>query len=350
MMIRVVTSVSAYPFYNIRYVKLLEGISEKFSTTVVAGSRISDKTTIHARCRVLYVLPFIPRRIGYHISPYVSQFLINLLHPDLIWLFDLTTQLFPIMYGQPVILDIDDPDFSAKSWVKYMYYLHNRKISKIVVPTGMIKERLIKFYRLPEEKIVVIPSGVDLERFKHTPLPNEKIVLYYGTFASHRSIFLLKIIEEVCRKDKEVKFIVIGDVPRFFTKSLLSKGIINRVILPGFVSHDNLPTWLQMARVCLFPQDVSLGGRFSVKLFEYMAAGRPIVATNVDESWPVREAGSGLVVPVDPKSFSSAVIELLNDDALAKRLASRGVVYSKNYDWRFQISKYFNLIGQLTLQ
>jgi glycosyltransferase involved in cell wall biosynthesis len=211
----------------------------------------------------------------------------------------------------------------------------------------MIKERFIKFYRLPKEKIVVIPSGVDLERFKPTPLPNEKIVLYYGTLAPHRSVFLLKIIEEVCNQDKEVKFIILGDAPRFFTEYILRNSLVDRVLMPGYVNHEDLPSWLQMARVCLFPQDISLGGRFSVKLFEYMAAGRPIVATDVDESWPIREAGSGLVVPTDPKSYSSAVIELLNDDELAKNLASRGVEYSRNYDWSLQISKYCNLIEEL---
>lgn len=347
-MIRVVTSVSAYPFYNIRYVKLLEGISEKFSTTVVAGTRLSGKVTIHRRYRVLHVLPFtVPRKIRYHIGPFFPRSLISLINPDLIWLFDTISQLFPILSSRPVILDIDDPDFSAKSWTKYMYYLHNRKISKIVVPTGMIKERFIKFYRLPKEKIVVIPSGVDLERFKPTPLPNEKIVLYYGTLAPHRSVFLLKIIEEVCNQDKEVKFIILGDAPRFFTEYILRNSLVDRVLMPGYVNHEDLPSWLQMARVCLFPQDISLGGRFSVKLFEYMAAGRPIVATDVDESWPIREAGSGLVVPTDPKSYSSAVIELLNDDELAKNLASRGVEYSRNYDWSLQISKYCNLIEEL---
>lgn len=81
--------------------------------------------------------------------------------------------------------------------------------------------------------------------------------------------------------------------------------------MPGYVKHDELPRWLHQAKLCLFPQDISLGGRFPIKLVEYMACGRPIVATNASESWPVKEAGAGLTVPPSVEEIASAIISLL---------------------------------------
>ncbi|MEM0078933.1 MAG: glycosyltransferase family 4 protein [Nitrososphaerota archaeon] len=86
----------------------------------------------------------------------------------------------------------------------------------------------------------------------------------------------------------------------------------------------------------------------SLKLLEYMASGRPIVATDVDESWPVRESGAGIITPIDPKIFAENIITLLEDKKLAKELAKKGIEYARRFSWDDMIKKYVELFIKIT--
>ena len=139
---------------------------------------------------------------------------------------------------------------------------------------------------------------------------------------------MLEVIEVLARERRDVKFLLIGDIPSSVRDRLL-RVAGNRVEMPGFVEHDRLPQFLQKARVCILPQDRSLGGRLSFKLLEYMASGRTVVATSVDESFPLKESGAGIVTDIDAEAMAEAVIKLLDDDRLAEGLANNGVKYAQ---------------------
>jgi len=117
--------------------------------------------------------------------------------------------------------------------------------------------------------------------------------------------------------------------------------------MPGYIEHDKLPEWIRKAKVCTFTQDISLGGRFPTKLLDYMASGRPIVATDIEESWPVKESGAGIISPLDPEIFAENVIKLLGDRELAMKLAEKGVEYARQYSWNNIVAKYVGLIKEV---
>jgi glycosyltransferase involved in cell wall biosynthesis len=99
--------------------------------------------------------------------------------------------------------------------------------------------------------------------------------------------------------------------------------------------------------VCILPQDRSLGGRLSFKLLEYMACGRPVVATNVDESFPLKESGAGIVTDIDAEAMAEAIIRLLDDDKLAEELTRKGIEYAQKYDWNKMVEDYVRLFHQV---
>lgn len=348
-MLRLATAVSSYPFYNFRYLKLLSEFSKYFSVHVFAGSKLNKMKTDdeNESYRVYYLFPFlIPREIRYYIGGMIPQIFINLIKRDIVWIFDKAGPLIPLTINRPIVLDVDDPAFNHKSklsLVKDLYILRNKHVRKIVVTTNIIKNRFIRFYGIPEDKIEVIPNGVDLKLFRSTELPDGDIVLYHGALAPYRSKFLLRVIEETLSHRKNVKFIVIGDAPAWFKECLIKKGLINNVIIPGFIEHDKLPDWIKKAKVCVFTQNISLGGRFPSKLIEYMASGRPIVATDVDESWPVRESGAGIITPINPTVFANNIIKLLDDRELSKKLAERGLQYARKFSWNNIVKKYVGI-------
>jgi glycosyltransferase involved in cell wall biosynthesis len=223
--------------------------------------------------------------------------------------------------------------------------LKNRKVRKVVVPTELIRRKFITL-GLDEDRVTVIPNGVDTSLFYPTPLPKEPVVLYYGTFQPHRARLLLEVIEVLARKKRDVKFLLIGDIPSPVRDRLL-RVAGNRVEMPGFVEHDRLPRYIQIARVCILPQDRSLGLGGSLKLLEYMASGRPVVATNVDESFPLKESGAGIVTEIDAEAMAKAVIILLDDDRLSEELARKGVEYAQKYEWSNIVEQYVELFYQV---
>ncbi len=326
-------------------------LAKRFKLYVIAGSTLPRDGKDYS-FKLVTVLPFrLPRRIRYHLSPFLAYTAINAVDPDVLWLFDTATPIFPILTGAPIVLDTDDPKIilpreelsrmSRTSLVNEWRLLKSKKIRKIVVTTWMIKDKFVKL-GVDEQKIEVIPNGVDTKLFTPTPLPDEPVVLYYGTFQPHRARLLLEVVEVLAKARRDVKFLLVGDIPPS-VKNRLHRLLGDRVEMPGFVEHDMLPLFLRRARVCILPQDRSLGGRLSFKLLEYMAAGRPVVSTDVDESFPLKESGAGIVTEVDPEAMAKAVIELLDDDRLANQLARKGVEYARRYDWNKMVENYVRL-------
>jgi glycosyltransferase involved in cell wall biosynthesis len=354
-MLRIATAVPTWPFYNYRYRKLLFDLAKRFCLRIFAGSTLpagNDDVL-----RPVRVLPFrLPRKIRYYISPLIAELALSVVEEaDVVWLFGIASPFYPHFLGAPIVLDTDDPKvvlpkeqlsrIPKLSLVNEWRLLRNRKIRKVVVPTELIRRKFITL-GLDEDRVTVIPNGVDTSLFYPTPLPKEPVVLYYGTFQPHRARLLLEVIEVLARKKRDVKFLLIGDIPSS-VRYRLQRVAENRVEMPGFVEHDLLPRYIQMARVCILPQDRSLGLGGSLKLLEYMASGRPIVATNVDESFPLKESGAGIVTEIDAEAMAEAVIRLLDDDRLSEELARKGVEYAQKYEWSNIVEQYVKLFYQV---
>lgn len=220
MTLRLATVVSAYPFYNFRYLKLLHEFSKRFVVYCFAGSRLKGSAaTSMTPAYVRHVLPFtLPTRVGYRVGPYLSQLWINAVEHDVVWLFDTAMPITPLFFRKPVVLDTDDPalvlpkHYSRKklgfSRLNEYRLLRNSRVVRIVVTTETIRRKFIMF-GIDEEKIEVIPYGVDTELFKPTPLPEEPVVLYYGTFQPHRSRLLLEFVRTLSQMRSDVKFLLI---------------------------------------------------------------------------------------------------------------------------------------------
>jgi glycosyltransferase involved in cell wall biosynthesis len=307
--------------------------------------------------KVLYMVPFyLPGRVRQIFYLFYRMLMpLNIVSADVLWLIGKTGPPQLLITKQPIVLDIEDPRITLPDeelhsqprlyLINELRLLRNKKVRKVVVPTEMIKRKFIAL-GLDEDRISVIPNGVDTSLFHPTPLPKEPVVLYYGTFHPIRAKLLLEVIDVLVRRRQDVRFLLAGDVPPTVRERLL-RVAGNRVEMLGFVEHDLLPQYIQKARVCILPQDRSLGGRLSIKLLEYMASGRPIVATNVDESFPLKESGAGIITEIDAEAMAEAIIRLLDDDKLAEEFARKGVEYAQKYNWDKIVEDYVRLFYQI---
>ena len=171
-----------------------------------------------------------------------------------------------------------------------------------------------------EEKIVWIPNGVDLSRFASTACPGvsreDLQVMYLGAHSPTNSLDVLihaaKIIEE--QGFRGIRFVLIGDGPEKPQLMALSEELgLNNVEFRDPVPKTKVPKVLREADILVITKEstfFSYGGSI-LKLFDYMAAKKPVILSGKPLHDPIEEAGCGLTVPPrDPKALAEAIIQL----------------------------------------
>jgi glycosyltransferase involved in cell wall biosynthesis len=126
-----------------------------------------------------------------------------------------------------------------------------------------------------------------------------------------------------------VHWLLIGDGPlrHLVDDAVARHGLAERVTLPGLIPHAEMPAYLAACDILVSPHGRQAdGGEFfgsPTKLFEYMAAGRAIVASAVGQIAEalVDEHSALLVPPEDPDALGAAIVRLVDDACLRTRLA-----------------------------
>jgi glycosyltransferase involved in cell wall biosynthesis len=161
-------------------------------------------------------------------------------------------------------------------------------------------------------------------------------VLYLGRIArSRRSDFLLDVAERLREHDPDVLLVIAGDAPSddemaWMRRDIARRGLDGHVLLTGWLPQRTALGYAVRAEVGLSP--IPRGTLFDVssptKLVEYLALGIPSVANDIpDQKLVIDESGAGLCVPMEAGPFADAVLQLLNDPALAAEFALRGPPY-----------------------
>ena len=187
-------------------------------------------------------------------------------------------------------------------------------------------------------RIEVIPNGVDVELFRAGAVPPRSgrlpVLLYVGTLADWQGIGTL--VEALPRilADRPVLLRVVGRgrsrQRKDLSKRVRKLGLEAHVEVAPGVPHHEVPSLIASADVCLAPLSYNernvVQGCCPLKVLEYLACGRPVVASNLPVVRElVREGRDALLVAPDaPEALAAAVLRLLDDPRLAARLAARG--------------------------
>lgn len=209
----------------------------------------------------------------------------------------------------------------------------------IITLTSKLKELIQE--RFPHSRrISAIPDGVDLTRYPFQPLPpqGEKLVLYIGSLHPWKGIEgLIKAMTYL----PEVKLRIVGGKPgriKELKALALSEGVFNRVEFTGYVApRDRFEHFAQASVFALPFSKASIASAFTspLKLFEYMASGRPIVASDLPSLREVLIDGENalLVQPEDPRALAAGIQRVLEDQALAEKLVAQARKDVEQYTW-----------------
>ena len=187
--------------------------------------------------------------------------------------------------------------------------------------------------------IEIVPNGVDVDRFANATepalgLPSGRIVLWAGRLDPQKGFAIaVRAFGELARRFEDLWLVVAGDGRDRHAVASLSPDARRRVVMLGAVPNRELHRYHAAAEVYVAP--ATGHESFGVALVEALAAGVPVVATDIPGYREViRGAVDGLLVPPgDAPALSEAVARVLEDPALAERLSAAGRERARTFSW-----------------
>jgi glycosyltransferase involved in cell wall biosynthesis len=204
-----------------------------------------------------------------------------------------------------------------------------------------VERNNLKRAGIPADKIVVNPNGVDVKAFrpnvgadaKRNELglrSDELLVGFVGTFGPWHGVLVLAEAIKLVPADIPVRFLLVGTgaLHGEMKKLLEAEEQSGRVIFFGGVPHNQIPALLDACDVLVSPHVPLAGGAeffgSPTKLFEYMAMGKPIVASRLGQIADVlsHEKTGLLVEPGDARQLSNAIIRLTQSPQFREKLGA----------------------------
>lgn len=251
--------------------------------------------------------------------------------------------------GIPYVLTVSSPPFLELNLLDKSYrglhaWIARREARlvysiarKIICVSTSSKQQLIEDWQVEPEKIVVMPNGVDIELFGQKfdsrtirakyGLDSGSIVGFVGSFQEWHGIdILLKSFNQVLCQIPDARLLLVGDGPaRQEIENLIADlHLKSRVTITGYIPQDNVPELLAAIDVAVIPYPrLPKELWFSpLKMYEYMAAGKAIVASKYGQIADVLQDGQTaiLVEPGNEEEMTRCIIQLLEDDNLRTQL------------------------------
>lgn len=205
-----------------------------------------------------------------------------------------------------------------------------KSVSHIVAVGDTIKQRLIQRWGLNANNISVVRNGAEIDLFlKAQPHPNTRtrfgigpgpVVMFTGSFQPWHGVdLILEGFRQIAATLPEPQMVFVGDggLRPELEKKVQAYGLTNRVVFTGRVSHADVVQLLQIADVAAIYHRSEAADivETPLKLFEYMAASKAIVAPAVPNMQRILTDGvhACLVPPDQPAALAQAVIALLQN-------------------------------------
>jgi glycosyltransferase involved in cell wall biosynthesis len=246
-------------------------------------------------------------------------------------------------------------DIRAKQFVIMNPLL--KRIDKIITTTNGIRQELIRL-GISCERIIVLPNAIDTSEFflreektdcrRQLGLPEDRFIIgYIGKFHTmnqEKGIGdLIRAIQYVkLRSPDPILLLCVGENPEeidSYRRIAMESGLTNEEIrFVGFQPHSEIPRWMKACDVCTIPSPRSQFFEQYVsplKLFEYLAVGVPVVATDLSAHREVIRNGENgiLVQPQNPAALAEGILKILLDKQLAARLSIEGQKTVADNSW-----------------
>lgn len=265
------------------------------------------------------------------------------------------------LLGYRVVAQVDDLEFGPGAEPKppppIDYFKRGvaaivaRLAHGIVAVTPQLKQLLIEHFGAAPERVTVLPNGVDVNFFHPIPRdeaigrlgldPALRYVVFCGNFAPWVDFdTILEAFAIVARRRRDARLVLVGDgIEREqVERKIRALELADAVAITGFVrERTKVRDYVAASVVAVSANRLERRVRIGVspvKLAEYLAAGRAVVATDLPG---LKETlvltGSGSVVPVDPAAMSEAILDLLEPERADQFGANGRRIAEERFAW-----------------
>ncbi len=255
--------------------------------------------------------------------------------PYVVTLHDIIHEYLPELYPK-----------TLRYFMSLLYPLSAKRASRILTVSESSKRDIVKYFKVPEEKVVVTYNGVS-EKF-HQITEREKIkwvlkkhgvmdeyILFVGRLEPRKNISgLIKAFHDIKRNNKIKHKLVIVGMNYFRYKEIFNVvnnlGLQDEIIFTGRVEDDDLPMFYNGASLFVYP---AFAEGFGLPPLEAMACGTPVISSNTSSLPEVIGDAGILIDPYNTQGLARAIYEVLSDKNLQERLKIKGLKRSKKFSW-----------------
>jgi glycosyltransferase involved in cell wall biosynthesis len=251
------------------------------------------------------------------------------------------------IFKPTIFYEIHDFYKTPIQWLNRWCY----RSAKGLISTNRLKIPILqKEFGIPEERLFHKPNAVDTSMFRIATTreearktldlpPDLKIILYCGQVILWKGVDGLLEAHAYLRPNEFIYFNVSGDKPTIqeFKEKSWSMNTRNVIVAEG-ATHKDIPLWLRAADVLVLPNtardDTSKYDTSPVKLFEYMASGRPIVASDIPSLRNVVDDSTAwFYEPDNPQALADTIHVALDDTDASRKKSEKAQEEAEKYTW-----------------
>ena len=217
----------------------------------------------------------------------------------------------------------------------------NLKLCKraFVITHEILRKIKAKNPHLEAQRFIELPSGANTDLFRPISVREcrarlnmdleKKYIGFAGTLFKRQGIdVLIDAAPTILAHEPLSGFLVVGEGPmkEQWMNKAKTEGLGESFVFVGQVDYEDMPIWIGAMDVCVAPFHNDAGLRSPVKIFDYMACGKPVVASRIEGTTAVFHQSEAikLVAPEDAEMLSEAITELLANQKEADKMGKKG--------------------------
>ena len=246
----------------------------------------------------------------------------------------------------PSIVKIDDAVYEKSTGIKSIQRKVEKMINsktlrsatKVLVSNNDTTKVIIDEYNVPQERISIMPNGVDLSLFNISRKKNPRKVVFAGAMYYHRGLdVLLEAIPKIIKKIPDVKFVLLGSGNELekLKVIVLEKNLEDSVEFKGWIDRERIPQNISDASIGIGPlrlTDVT-SRALPIKVLEYMAVSLPIIAQKGTLPNDVLiDKKNGYFID-GTEDLAEKISSLLNEPDKINQMGDQSRLMVQNFSW-----------------
>jgi glycosyltransferase involved in cell wall biosynthesis len=231
--------------------------------------------------------------------------------------------------------------------------------ARLIVAVSSVLRDVIVAGGIPADRVLTLPNAADPDRFRpeisgaavraRHGLEGARVVGFTGAFFPWHGVgFLLDVLAQLLREMPDAAALLVGDGPerRILEERVRREGLEERVRFAGWIGHDALPEHVAAFDIAVMPDSNEYGS--PMKIFEYMAMGKPVVAPRLGPlADGIVDGETGILFPQrDATALGAALATLLRDEARRARMGERARAHVlANHTWDRNAARVLERIG-----